>query len=249
MDFLTIQEVAEILKVHTNTAYKLCREGTLPAVKIGKEWRVDREKLGRFMEQGIGKEPKRLAPDSQPPALPQQGHVLGIFSDQDSIWEFERDFFLSAYSQGGRMLKACWWQKPAEVRRALDASGLPVAKMEAEDDLVILELSRYFEQYGPVGAAGAWFKEIVRSSEKNHRCLYGSGSPDFDCCRSHEGLLEFERALDQMLKGMPILGVCSYLWPNGTSQGLKEIIDLVNLHDQFFLYADHQKIMAQRVAS
>ena len=42
---LTPREAAEYLKVPIETIWRWCREGTLPAVKIGKYWRIPREKL------------------------------------------------------------------------------------------------------------------------------------------------------------------------------------------------------------
>jgi excisionase family DNA binding protein len=244
MDYLTIQEVSSILKIHTNTVYKMCRQGVLPAVKIGKEWRIDRQKLSQFMERGVPTSSRELKHK-----LPQTGHVLGFFSNQQEILDFERSFFLSAPRQGYRLLKACWWQEPDEVRRALSQAGLPVAELESRGDLVFLDLSQAFEQYGPVGAAGAWFKEAASSLERGYIGIYGSGSPNFTCCGGHQGLLEFEQTLDQMLKGLPIIGVCSYAWPSGSGQGLGEVMDLIETHDHFFLHSADKEIAAQVIAS
>lgn len=244
MDYLTIQEVSAILKVHSNTVYKMCRQGVFPAVKIGKEWRIDRDKLYEFMKEGVKKTP--------PPtlgglghALPETGHILGIFPGHDEIMDFERSFFQEAPSQGYRMLKACWWQDPDEIRQDLSKVGLPVAELEASGHMVFLDLSRVFDTHGPIGAAGAWFKVVANSLERGYRGIYGSGSPSFSCCGDHEGLMEFERALDQMLTGMPVLGVCSYAWPENFKQGLNEVMDLIEVHDRFFLRTAHKEIVAQ----
>ena len=44
--FLTIQEAARLLRLGERTTYRLAREGELPgAVKLGNQWRVDREVL------------------------------------------------------------------------------------------------------------------------------------------------------------------------------------------------------------
>jgi len=42
---LTPREAAEYLKVPIETIWRWCREGTLPAVKIGKYWRIPRREL------------------------------------------------------------------------------------------------------------------------------------------------------------------------------------------------------------
>ena len=42
---LTPKEAAEYLKVPIETIWRWCRQGTLPAVKIGKYWRIPRKEL------------------------------------------------------------------------------------------------------------------------------------------------------------------------------------------------------------
>ena len=42
---MTIEEVAEYLRFHPSTVYRLVRQGRLPAVKVGKQWRFHRQAL------------------------------------------------------------------------------------------------------------------------------------------------------------------------------------------------------------
>lgn len=48
----TLDEVADILKVTKRTLYNYIKAGKLPAVKIGKYWRVSEENLKAFIETG-----------------------------------------------------------------------------------------------------------------------------------------------------------------------------------------------------
>lgn len=48
----TLDEVAEILKVSRRTLYAYVKEGKLPAVKMGKYWRVSQENLRAFVSTG-----------------------------------------------------------------------------------------------------------------------------------------------------------------------------------------------------
>jgi excisionase family DNA binding protein len=48
----TLDEVADILKVSRRTLYTYVKEGKLPAVKMGKYWRVSEENLKAFIETG-----------------------------------------------------------------------------------------------------------------------------------------------------------------------------------------------------
>ncbi|PTO79140.1 methylation-associated defense system helix-turn-helix domain-containing protein MAD1 [Vibrio splendidus] len=48
---LTLQEVAEYLKLAEKTAYRLTAEGKLPGFKVGGSWRFKREDLEAWIEQ------------------------------------------------------------------------------------------------------------------------------------------------------------------------------------------------------
>ena len=44
-------EVAEFLCIHKNTVYKLIRRGTLPAFRVGKYWRIQRNDLFHLLDR------------------------------------------------------------------------------------------------------------------------------------------------------------------------------------------------------
>lgn len=48
----TLDEVADILKVTKRTLYNYVKDGKLPAVKMGKYWRVSQESLQAFISTG-----------------------------------------------------------------------------------------------------------------------------------------------------------------------------------------------------
>jgi len=54
---LTIAEVAQILRMHRNTVYRLVKRGDLPGFKIGDNWRVDEKALRTL----LAREPDRKA--------------------------------------------------------------------------------------------------------------------------------------------------------------------------------------------
>jgi excisionase family DNA binding protein len=47
--FLTVQEVAEVLRVSTMTVYRLIKNGDLGAVRVGKAYRVREDDLDAFI--------------------------------------------------------------------------------------------------------------------------------------------------------------------------------------------------------
>lgn len=49
---LTVREVADLLRVHQRTAYRLITGGSIKAIKIGSQWRVPESALMEFIESG-----------------------------------------------------------------------------------------------------------------------------------------------------------------------------------------------------
>ncbi|MGV8041067.1 MAG: helix-turn-helix domain-containing protein [Thermoanaerobaculaceae bacterium] len=52
IQWLTMKEAAEYLKMGRSTIYKLLREGNLPAHKVGREWRFDAAELDEWVKAG-----------------------------------------------------------------------------------------------------------------------------------------------------------------------------------------------------
>ena len=55
-DILTVNEVAEYLKIPKQTVYRMVRSGDLRAFKAGKHWRVQRVELGTWIARQSGSE-------------------------------------------------------------------------------------------------------------------------------------------------------------------------------------------------
>jgi len=53
-DLYTVEEAAEILKIHPKTLRKKIREGEIPAVLVGKRYRLTREQLDRLCGRDAG---------------------------------------------------------------------------------------------------------------------------------------------------------------------------------------------------
>lgn len=64
----TVREVAEALRIHQRTAYRLITEGAIKAIKIGSQWRVPESALMEFIDTGWrasaeGKKPESKGPE------------------------------------------------------------------------------------------------------------------------------------------------------------------------------------------
>ena len=49
--FLTVREVASVLRVSNMTVYRLIKSGELPAVRVGKSFRLREEDLDRYLAE------------------------------------------------------------------------------------------------------------------------------------------------------------------------------------------------------
>ena len=47
---LTLEDVGEYLRVHPSTIYRLLKKNQLPAFKLGREWRFNRESIDRWRD-------------------------------------------------------------------------------------------------------------------------------------------------------------------------------------------------------
>ncbi|MFN2555260.1 MAG: helix-turn-helix domain-containing protein [Nitriliruptorales bacterium] len=59
-ELLTVAEVAGLLRVSTMTVYRLIRTGELPAVRVGRNYRVRRIDLDLYLQEKIV-EPEQAA--------------------------------------------------------------------------------------------------------------------------------------------------------------------------------------------
>ena len=50
--YVTAAEVASVMRLSTMTVYRLIRAGSLPAVRVGRSYRVAEDDLDRFLAQG-----------------------------------------------------------------------------------------------------------------------------------------------------------------------------------------------------
>jgi PTS system nitrogen regulatory IIA component len=49
---LTTKELSAYLKLHQVTICKYAEEGTIPAIRIGKVWRFDKETIDKLIREG-----------------------------------------------------------------------------------------------------------------------------------------------------------------------------------------------------
>jgi len=68
-EIMTTKELATYLKLHQITICKYAGEGKIPAIRIGRVWRFDKEAIDKWIGEGQ-KEPQRVK-ESKPKASPK----------------------------------------------------------------------------------------------------------------------------------------------------------------------------------
>lgn len=53
IDLLTVKETADLLKTSRQQIRKMIRSGLIPAIRIGREWRIDETYLREFLNQHL----------------------------------------------------------------------------------------------------------------------------------------------------------------------------------------------------
>jgi excisionase family DNA binding protein len=66
--FLTVAEVAELLKLNQQTVRNWIDQGSLPALRVGRRVRIRRSDFNRLLEKGYTAGARRAGPDEEPSA-------------------------------------------------------------------------------------------------------------------------------------------------------------------------------------
>jgi len=54
-EVLTVQEVADYLRIDIRTVYRLAKRGDIPCKKIGRQWRFNRDDIKELVSNGLHK--------------------------------------------------------------------------------------------------------------------------------------------------------------------------------------------------
>jgi len=77
---MTLEEVADYLRVHPSTIYRLIKKVSIPGFKLGSDWRFHRETIDRWMSQresqqlsaGVASEGNSRAQTTRPKSAKKQ---------------------------------------------------------------------------------------------------------------------------------------------------------------------------------
>jgi excisionase family DNA binding protein len=67
---MTVRELADYLRVHPSTIYRLLKQKRIPAFKLGREWRFNRESVDRWLL-----EQRKMISRRRNSRLPTEGRI------------------------------------------------------------------------------------------------------------------------------------------------------------------------------
>jgi excisionase family DNA binding protein len=128
---LTADEVARELGLRPTTIYQWCREGRLPAIKLGKEWRIRRAALDAFLAQS---ERRPTLVGQLRAFLTMPDHVLGITENKALLHRLDAAYFQVGEAHGALLVKFTGGETtPVDtLRDDLERNGLAVRRLEGE---------------------------------------------------------------------------------------------------------------------
>ena len=153
-ELLGVDEVATYLAVNPMTVYRWCRAGRLPALKVGKAWRVPRPALEDFLRRGM--RPQTLVEHLQA-FLATPDHVIGVATTPDLLHRFDAAFLQVGEARGGVLVKV-YTGEPAsadDLRAAFTRHGLEVARLEEAGRL------RFTKEADPRGSRAATLRRLL----------------------------------------------------------------------------------------
>ena len=190
-DLLEVEEVASYLSMNPVTIYRWCREGRLPCLRIGRQWRIRRQALEEFLQQS--EQPNTLFSYLQT-FIQVPDNLIAIAESQGLLHRLDATFFLVGEAKGGTLVKFYGKEdiSEKELRKDLEDSGLEVGRLEEEGRL------RFIAEEDPEKRNDVLERLLEEASDggsndgSNERALWAS----FDW--SHQ--MSLEEALEQQEK-------------------------------------------------
>lgn len=244
--FLTVDEVAEILRVDRTTLYRWCHSGHLPALKIGKEWRITQSDFDAFLSGARSKTAPATLTDVLASKLLATEHVLALLSTPEEVWSLEVSFFRVAAEKGLPMFKGCWWQHPDDVRQRYAEAGLPVASLESSSQLAIHDCRAAYRQGGQQAVVELWRE---RGDQVKHRTYWGSGSylPD-EWNGDWSALTALESNLHRATSQLNVVAMCPVVMKSAVCESIPGLLQLTRHHTATLLSAEKGEAVLLRAS-
>lgn len=243
---LTVDEVADFLRVAPNTVYRWCRDGKLTGIKIGKEWRITQTDLNQFLAARTGTLTSNSFETLLNRRLAPPEHIMVMANDPDKVYRLQAEFLQIGLKGGYPLFIGCWWQRPDEVRTRLTAAGLPISELEAAGRLTLADFNAAYVADGPEGVIALWEQQAETSKGQ---IFWGTGSHRLSDWEGQlEALMQFEDGLHQAFQRLPVIALCPCMLDRVDQSGFETLLDLTAYHSGA-LFMPHGEPLLMKTAT
>ena len=205
-ELLTVEEVANYLRVAPNTVYRWCRSGKLAGVKVGKEWRISRPNLDAFLANRGASLPRRPIESLLLQELSPPEHIMVMSNDQDEIYDLQLKFLKTGFEAGYPLFIGLWWQSQDVFREKFIAAGMSFDSMMEDGRLAIANFTQAYAEGGPTQVIDIWIRQAQAAVDNK---LWGTGSHRLSDWRGNQdALIVFETELHKAFHDLPVVALC-----------------------------------------
>ena len=195
-DLWSVEEVARYLGVRPTTVYQWCREGRLPALKLGKVWRIRRSALDAFLSRS---EHNPTLVGQLRAFLRVPDHVIAIAETSRLLHRLDAAFFQVGEAAGGLLVKFTGGERePVSVLRTeFEGFGLAVTQLEQEGRM------RFSPEVDPRSGRAMALQELLRAEAETGRVIWAAFDWTEDV--TLEMALQQQEALAAVIQGAPLV--------------------------------------------
>lgn len=135
-ELLGAEDVAALMGVKESTVWRWCREGTMPCLKVGKQWRVRRAALEAFLKKS---ERSVTLAGQLSSFLQVPDNVLAIAQDRDVLHRLDAAFFSVGEAHDGMLVKFYGGEDKSEEEliERFEERGLEAGRLMREGRLLM----------------------------------------------------------------------------------------------------------------
>ena len=166
-ELLTAEAVAKYLDLRPTTIYEWCRDGRLPALKLGKEWRIRRGALDAFLEQ---RERRPTLTAQLQAFIRVPDDLLGLADTVPHLHRLDAAFFQVGEAHDAMLVKFMGAELESldALRTALEKNGLEVTRLEAEGRMQLIR------ETDPRSERAAQLRELMQTEAAQGRLVFVS---------------------------------------------------------------------------
>lgn len=240
--YLTVREAAERLRMAPQTVYRWCRAGRLPALKIGKEWRIPTGELERSADP-LGLQPletilEELAARSE--------HLVAMAGTKADLARMQAAFFDVGARRGSHLVYARW--AGDDLAAGQSQQFVVRGARGKRPSLHLLTLKDAYEGQKLAVVQRLLMNEIAKAQSKGVPChIYCSSYSYFGY--HFEPLIAFERELHKRMAGQASLCLCGYALedfvPLYAGRALSVLLELMNCHSGVLWFEGQRALLCR----